>query len=121
MIDEDVNAALRPIFGTEVHPLRRRQPDTPLDVPLLPAAIYDRISDDWQAANTNCGSTPLHNVRLQVDVYARPYKQARALAESAAQELDALAGWLRLTKSFFPDDADKASRLMLEYSVWTTE
>lgn len=116
MIDADINAALRPIFGTEVHPQRRRQPDGTLAVPLLPAAIYEKVSDNYLDAATFCGISDSHNVRLQVDVYARPYKTCLQLAEQAAQALDPLG--LRISKQCFPEDPDRASRVLLEFSIW---
>jgi hypothetical protein len=116
MIDSDINTALRPIFGTEVHPQRRRQPDGVVDLPLLPAAIYEKVSDSWVEAATMCGISDTHNVRLQVDVYARPYKRCLQLAEEAALALDPFG--LRLTKQCFPEDPDRASRVLLEYSIW---
>jgi hypothetical protein len=117
MILEDLVSALSPIFAGEVHPVRRRQVDMPNAAPLLPAAVITMVSDDWQAGTTACGISDLHEVRVQVDVYAKTYQAARGKAIDSAHAMDAIGG-IRLTMADFPDFEEKAYRYLLDYRFW---
>ena len=61
----------------------------------------------------------LHNLRVQIDCYAKHYREARNLAYAAAAAMDSMAWRLGITP--FPEDDERIYRWMLEVSVWRND
>lgn len=119
LLDEEIAAALGPLVKGSVYPLRRPQRETAeIARAHLPEIVYTIVSDDWEQAETLCG-VGLHATRVQIDVYANHYREARGYAYAVAREMDAL-GW-RINMQPFPDDDEKIYRWQLEYSCWRNE
>lgn len=112
MIEEDIRAMLAPLVQGHVHPLRRPQNEG------VPVIVYTFVGDDWMSANTLCGPG-LHDIRVQIDCYANSYRDARSLAYSVAQLMDAIG--TRLSMLPFPDDDEKIYRWLLEFSCWRND
>ena len=118
-IDEAIRDALKHLVHGNIYPLRRPQRETQTQANAhLPEIVYTIVSDDWLQAETICG-VGLHNIRVQIDIYAQHYREARAFAYAAAAEMDNL-GW-RINMQPFPDDDEKIYRWQLEYSCWRNE
>lgn len=87
------------------------------DTPVVPYMVYSRINTNSE--NVLSGSSGLANTRMQIDVYAKTYTQAQAIA----RQVDALmAGWSNQNISVMAQDLFeepvKLHRVIMDFSIW---
>ena len=106
MIEEFVCSSLRTVIA-QVHPLVLPQESA------YPAITYQNITD--VPHNHLKGSSSTVNARVQVDIWAKSYKEAKDLYQSVKS---AMSGSLVLGTNEFYEKETRLYRVSIDFSVW---
>jgi len=113
-VPKAVVAALTPIFGVNVYP--KIAPDGTLP----PFAIYGGVGHTPEV--TLSDGIPIESERVQIDVYAEGYLEARTLAQSAIDAMLAIAAPIVVvpleTKQEVFDGEVKLYRSTQDFNIW---
>ena len=108
------------LTGPRIRPLRRPQGEA------TPSATLQRVSA--APDHTYAGPQRLAETRVQIDVWAARYTEARALSAAICAALDgygAAAGTLRAAfkagERDLTEDAGKLVRVSLDFMIWHEE
>ena len=110
------NAPLAALVGTKIFPLIVPQGTA------FPCISYQRISG--MPANTLSGHSGLEEIDLQIDVWAKTYTEAKAIAKAVRAAMPAkgtpFSAHLRMDEDL-PGDDGTYFRVSMEYVVWFQE
>ena len=109
--------ALSALIGTRAYPNWLPQEET------LPALVYTVISNVPASSMTTTVADMLKNARVQVDAYAKTYKDVQLVAAGVQAALDlsepspALSAELLNARDLF-DDETQLHRVTMDFTVW---
>jgi hypothetical protein len=110
------NAQLAALVGTNIFPIIIPQGTA------FPCISYQRISG--MPANTLSGHSGLEEIDLQIDVWAKTYTEAKAIAKAVRAAMPAsgtpFSARLRMDEDL-PGDDGTYFRVSMEYTVWFLE
>lgn len=112
MIQEQLQAVLAPLVAGKSFPNLAAQDATP------PYIVYQRVVSVTH--NNLLGPSDLQNTRVQIDVYAKTYGQAQAMAEDVRTAMQ-VAGFsnIQLSEQDFFEVEVRLHRVSLDYSIWS--
>lgn len=112
MITDTIYATLQATFSARLYPVQA--PDSPT----VPYAVFFVVTAPPE--NNLDGFAGLTNTQIQLDVYARSYEAAKALAQAAFDAMEASAMQQVCTETgrdLYESDT-KLHRQLLEFSIW---
>ncbi len=113
-IQDEFFTVLSPVLSSRLYP------NAAPDKPVLPYAVYTRISSRKEhTIDTNGGTGNLVATNVQLDLYAKTYAAVNTLS---TQIQTALLGWDRqnlvmMEQDFYESD-EALHRISMEISVW---
>lgn len=111
---QDILALLAPIAaGGAWYAVNSAEP------PTYPFIVWQRVVSTTN--NNLSGASDLQNTRIQVDVFSRQISEANTLAASVVSAMAASSiKNVQLSSQDFYEDAVKAYRVSIDFSVWAT-
>jgi hypothetical protein len=108
------------LVGTRIYPNVAPQGPRPTDS--YTAIVYQVISDVPQNAFTGDATDRLRNARVQIDCYARQYKDVQAIADAVDKVISALSrpdlsAWRESSRDYYDNEA-QLHRVSMDVNVW---
>jgi hypothetical protein len=104
------------LVGTKLYPVHAPQGSVP------PFVVMSTVSDVPLHSFTNTVDDRLTNARIQIDCYAKLYKDANAIATAVEAALELASSpslsMMRLNKLDLYDDETELYRVSADFSVW---